>query len=655
MKFFLLLVSTCLSTFMSYAQIDDIHHCAKMKLAAFSQIQKQTRASTNDVALMNKYDVHHYHLDIAAENNSLSIGGSTTISASVIANSMDTFAFELHHDLVIDSVQYLGALINFSRLLDMSYAIFPSTVGIGANVSVKIYYHGVCPQTGSSAIGYGFNTDTSPSWGNSVTWSLSQPFSAYHWFPVKQSLQDKADSSSVYITTSNLNKVGSNGILLGVDTLPNNKLKFKWHSKLLIDYYLISVSIANYVDYTIFAHPANLLNDSIRIQNFVYNNPNTLPYFKNSIDTIAQMLSYFSENILLYPFYQEKYGHCMAPFTGGMEHQTMTTQGLFEFGLNAHELFHQWFGNHVTCKTWSDIFVNEGFASYGEYLALNQFRGYTAAQSSMKKVHASVKTQPSGSVFFTDTNVARIFDSRLTYDKGAAVIHSLRYVLGDSLFFKTLSTFQTQFSFSNASIQDFKLVAENVSGINLTQFFNQWIYGEGYPVIKAEYANSNDAIVLNIKHQGSMPSNSLYKMPLEITCVSPSGDTTVVVNLVSNSDTFYFPSNKQITNLKIDPNNWIIDSVKSITPNLALDLSFIESQSSDLVLYPNPAREFVFIQSKKQFHSYQIFDLNGKQITGEVTINDAKISTTNLSNGNYYFKFFNLERKCILKKVSIVK
>jgi aminopeptidase N len=157
------------------------------------------------------------------------------------------------------------------------------------------------------------------------------------------------------------------------------------------------------------------------------------------------ILEYYSELFGLYPFYQEKYGHCMAPFGGGMEHQTMTSIGnLGSYATNAHELMHQWFGDHVTCKTWKDIFINEGFASYGEYLAYEKFRSYAAAQNLMKNVHDNVMVDPNAMVYFTDTNdVGRIFDSRLTYDKGNAVIHTLRFILGDTLFFNGLKQFQS--------------------------------------------------------------------------------------------------------------------------------------------------------------------------------------------------------------------
>ncbi len=353
-----------------------IHPCSETKLKAHSKPAKKMRAGLYDNALMSKYDVHFYFLDLKAERNTTVISGATTIGAKVTAAVLDTFCFELNPNLTIDSVEYNNQNMTFSRVGAITYALFSTPVIQNTDMFVKIYYNGNASVAGAGAIGDGFSTGTSASWGNSATWSLSEPYSAYEWFPCKQFLQDKADSAWVFVTTDKANKVGSNGLLEGVDTLlPGNKSRFRWKTHYAIDYYLISIAVAKYVDYTIYAHPSAMPNDSIPIVNYVYDNPATLTNFKPRIDSVPMVLEYFSDLFGLYPFYEEKYGHCMAPFSGGMEHQTMTSIGnLGSFSTNSHELLHHWFGDHVTCKTWKDIFINEGFASYGEYLAYEQFR-----------------------------------------------------------------------------------------------------------------------------------------------------------------------------------------------------------------------------------------------------------------------------------------
>jgi aminopeptidase N len=629
--FFLLM---CISSLNGFAQQIFERPCAITKQNNFQKKLKPTRTTAIDNALMAKYDVQHYELEIAAENNTLYIVGNTTISSKALAN-IDTFAAELSSAHTIDSVLYNGMALANTHIGDMFYATLSNTIVANTNFSITIYYHGTCPSTGASAIGYGFNTDQSPSWGNSVTWTLSQPFSAYQWFPCKQQLQDKADSSSVAIITSNTNKAASNGLLQGVDSLPNNKLKFRWRSKFPIDYYLINLSVAQYVEYNFYAHPTSLPNDSVLIQNFVYNNPNTLPYFKNQIDTIANMINYFSDEVAgLYPFYKEKYGTCMAPLSGGMEHQTMTTEGFHEFTINAHELFHQWFGDHVTCKTWSDIFINEGFASYGEYLALAKLRSYNAAQADMMSVHKRVKNSAGGSIYFTDTTNARIFSSRLSYDKGAAVLHTLRYIIGDSSFFASIKLFQAQYANSLASITDFKAEAESVSGKNLNNFFNEWIYGEGYVNYDVEFTSSGNAIILQVKHTGSVATNNMYTTPLQIKCLSAGGDTLLQLPITSNAHTFYIPTNKIISGIQIDPNNWIIDTAK-ITKNPNLLLSTNQIRFDDLIsIYPNPATNTVLIDGAEFVQQFSIVDMTGRTIkSGNQMPSSLNIATW--ANGVY--------------------
>ena len=245
-------------------------------------------------------------------------------------------------------------------------------------------------------------------------------------------------------------KAGSNGVLVEVLDLGNVFKKFSWEHRYPIDYYLISVSVAEYIEYTVYANPIGTTNP-IPIQNFIYNNPATLPKFKKDIDETVEFIEYFSDIFGLYPFHQEKYGHCMAPLSGGMEHQTMTTQGFFYNTLTAHELAHQWWGNHVTCKSWSDIWVNEGFASYAEYLMLEELYPGDELVDMLDR-HNTIMSQLGGSIWVEDSlDGDRIFSSRLTYDKGAAFVHTLRYLINnDELFFTSLKNFQSSFTFSTA-------------------------------------------------------------------------------------------------------------------------------------------------------------------------------------------------------------
>ena len=361
----------------SIAKADNLCAVSKQNAVALNPV-----ASANAMNLQNKYDTKFHHLNLNLERNSIAISGNVKTIAKVVSGSLDTFAYELHPNFTIDSILVEGINSPFSRIAG---DVFVTVSGYSQDdlITIQTFYRGFAPTGASAAIGNGYSTGTSQSWGNVVSWSLSQPYAAYEWWPCKQQLTDKIDSSWVFVTTDSINKCGSNGVLTNVVDLNNGKKRFEWKSKNPIAYYLISVATARYIEYSYYAYPAN--SDSVLIQNFIYNNPQTLPNFINDINDTGDMLELFADLFGPYPFANEKYGHCMAPFSGGMEHQTMTSQGFFNFTLTAHELGHQWFGDYVTCKTWSDIFVNEGLASYTEFLALQYLQG--AAQVKQQSQH----------------------------------------------------------------------------------------------------------------------------------------------------------------------------------------------------------------------------------------------------------------------------
>jgi aminopeptidase N len=636
---FLLLV--CLMASSQVFAQTEIGTCADARKSSMQRIKKKTRAGNYDNALMSRYDVHFYFLDLNIERNSTVISGSGQIGATITVPT-DTFCFELNSSLTIDSIILLpaGNTANYVRVGQITYIILPSPLALNTNFNAKIYYKGNANTVGGAAIGDGFSTATSQTWQNQVTWSLSEPYSAYEWFPCKQFLQDKADSSWVFVTTSNQNRVGSNGLLVGVDSLPNNKVKYRWKSNYVIDYYLISIAVAKYVDYTYFVHPPNLPNDSVMVVNYVYDNPNCLPTFKAQIDSNGLVLEYLSEKLGLYPFHKEKYGHAMAPFGGGMEHQTMTSVGnLGNFSLNAHELMHQWFGDYVTCKTWKDIVINEGFASYGEYLAYEHFRGLPAAQADMAGVHNDVMQDANARVYFTDTtDVNRIFSSRLTYNKGNAVVHTMRFVLGDSLFFAGLRNFLQQYANATASIDDLKTSMEAFTGVNLSDYFSQWLYGYGHPIFSGQFFANGSNLYLRITHTTSSVNTTLFKTPLEIKCTGPNGDTTVRVNITANSNDFIIPYGRAVTNISIDPNNWLLNKVGNISQNAALqtlDASDI-ARANAVDIWPNPAgNEVSIVVNNEPNATFALFDMQGRLCKQGPC---GTVETSTLSNGVYVIR-----------------
>jgi aminopeptidase N len=580
--------------------------CAMGKRSAFKP--KVQAKSTVASPLEDAYDVKYVKLDVAADNGNNDISGNAFTIAEVVANSMTEYVFELHPDIIVDSVLINGQSRPFTSASFVRTVDLAASITQGNTFTAQVYYHGEPPNNS------GLKRAQSQSWGAWVTYTLAQPYFARDWWPCKQSLQDKIDSTDIWITVPNNLKAGSQGVLTTITPIGGTHSRYEWKSKYMIDYYLLSIAVAPYIDYSYYMH-FNNSNDSMLIQNYVYNNPNTLPFFQDIIDSIGIQVNHFSDLFGRYPFWEEKYGHCMAPFSGGMEHQTMTTQGFFDQTLIAHELGHQWFGDHVTCATWQDIWLNEGFASYCEYLFLKDFYGSDEAFDFMHDVHLDVMSDPDGMVYVDDTtDDARIFDSRLTYNKGNSAVHMLRFISGDdATFFQLLQDYQQDYAFSTANTEEFKLLAEQTLGQQLDTFFDQWIYKEGFPIYTASWNQVGNWASVKLNQSTSMPSSvSCFSTPIELTLKSAQGDTTVLVYNNQNTQTYTFYWEKPMNGLEIDPNEWLLRDVNTITHDVTLELG--AANLENIKVYPNPATDSWQITGLATGSRISLKDISGRTL-----------------------------------------
>ena len=621
------------------------------KYCADSKISKLKTAKTTVANLAeDEYDMQYVKFNISLTNLSTFISGDVTTKAKVVASSMPAYVFELHNELTVDSVFINGLKMTATTNGNLRTVAMPTALIQNSMFTAQVFYHGQ-PTPGAGFFTRGLNNQSSPTWGTQVTYTLSQPYMAMDWWPTKQSLTDKIDSADIWITVASNLKAGSNGVLQNVTPMPGSKMRYEWKTKYPIDHYLLSAAVAPYVDYSFFVKfPGS--NDSMLFQNYVYSNPSTLPYWKSQIDSVGGMIQYFSQLFGRYPFWQEKYGHCMAPLGGGMEHQTMTTQGTFSTTLSAHELGHQWFGDHVTCGSWKDIWLNEGFASYLEYIYVDHFRGAPQAYNYMLDKHNSVLQKPDGSVYVDDTTDAnRIFSSRLTYNKGGAIVHSLRFVFNnDSLFFQMLRTYQNQFGGKTATTPDLKMVAQQALGQNLDTFFDQWIYQQGYPIYDAQWNQVGNVVIVKLDQTTSHSSVNLFHTPIELRLSSLTGDTVVRVYNNAAPQIFYFTWDKTMTGMSIDPNNWLLNDVGSIVNDNSL-LSTKELSKSNFKVFPNPAHDAWSVTGLNTNSSLQLTDMNGRLIWEGKANNTATVPANNLSRGVYLLKISNNFSATTLKLV----
>jgi len=612
----------------------DEDYCYHMRSAEKQLKLYQNPAPGN--ALLQEYDVKFYFLDLTVENNTVDISGNVTVKALPVVSLLDTFAFELIPEMVIDTVFVNGVQKSFSREGDL--VMVPVSPGLpsGSLFSVRTCYHGTPPTGGFFS---GVTTDYNSQYDKQVTWSLSEPYAAKDWWPTKQDLQDKIDSVWVFLTTSQGNMAGSQGLLKAVTPLPGNKVRYEWKSYYPIDYYLISFAVADYMEYNVYAHPAGT-NDSVLIQNFIYDHPTCLSANKEAIDQTAEFIELFSDLFGLYPFIEEKYGHCLTELGGGMEHQTMTTLGGFNFGLVAHELGHMWFGDKVTCATWSDIWINEGFATYSDYLAHSYLADPIYDSIWLKIRHDQVKNQPGGSVYVPEEelgNIWRIFDGRLSYSKGALLLHMIRFELqDDSVFFDVLRTYMEEYGDSVATGDDFREWLELISGQDFTDFFNQWYYGEGYPVFDITWYQHEGMLNISSAQSTSTTITPLFKMTVPYYLKFDDGtDSTLLLFQDSNLNHYSVPIPKTIESLMIDPDQWILHRLNSLI------LSVDETNSPvQFTLGPNPAENHFRVYLEEgpyQSYELELIDFTGRLVYSQILsepISDIRIN--DLSGGMYF-------------------
>jgi len=630
--YFLLLLSV---PFLSFGQ-DAKGSCSHVKSA-----HKQLKSNTFTVAQIaetERYDVHFYFLDLNMTNTATTLSGTVEIHASAREN-LDSALLELFPTFVINSIEVDGTPVAYSR--NATALKVPVNATQNQSFIIRVDYQGTPPTAASNPLGgSGMTNDFSPSWGNQVTWSLSEPFSAYEWFPVKQSLRDKADSSAVHITVPTSCKAGSNGVLEQVVDLGNGTHRFEWKHRHPIDYYLISVAIAHYVEYTVTANPSN--SGPVTIQNFIYDNPQTLLNFQSDIDETANFIELYADLFGPYPFADEKYGHCMAPLGGGMEHQTMTTQGSFSKGLTSHELAHQWWGDHVTCASWADIWVNEGFASYSEYLMLeNLYPGQQ--QTDMLDRHDNIMSQLDGSVWVEDSlNEGRIFDGRLTYDKGAAIIHTLRFLINnDSIFFAGLQQYQIQYADSTTLGVDFIQVMEDVSGMDFTNYTEEWYFGEGFPTYSARWNMVGNDLLVEISQTASASAiTPLFTNDLEIRFDRQVLTDTIIrftVNTTTNQ--YVIPNAGSVVNiLSLDPKNWIINAGGSIVHDVNfVSVGVLENTLANAVtIYPNPTEgPFTVAMQQPGKYTLTVIDTKGRAIKTVSFEQETLIDLGTAAQGTY--------------------
>ncbi len=579
------------------------------------------------------YDVTYHRFSYFVDPAVWFLDGSVTTCFRVLESDFQQLTFDLSHALVVDSVIFHQRDVIYDHTTDSRLTILlGETLHAGQLDSVTVFYHGI-PELGE---GFG-SFEQAYHAGEPVIWTLSEPYGSSDWWPCKDGLDDKIDSIDMIITTPARYRVAGNGLLVEEKEVGPDKV-YHWKHRYSIAPYLIAFAVTNYEFYSDWCVTGS---DSVEVLNYVY--PENIESARKGTGELIRVMQYFIERFGPYPFREEKYGHAQFSHGGGMEHQTMSFMGGFGFELSSHELAHSWFGNMITCGSWHEVWLNEGFATYCAGLAYERFFPDLYWPIWKNNNIAYITQAPDGAVYVADTtSVARIFNSRLSYSKGAFVLHMLRWIIGDELFFRAIHNYLTDpaLTFGFASTTDLKQHLEEACLLDLTGFFEDWYTGEGYPSYTLLcYPLPDSQYQLIIYQKQSHPAVDFFEMPLPVRFKSSTGDTLMVLDHHYSGEAFVVDPGFVADSILFDPDRWIVSRGNSVIINPPDD-------SRDAIqMLPNPTGQLLQVVTQTlEIESLMLFDLSGRHFqVPMVTVLPRRSISVDLSacpSGTYLLKIY---------------
>ena len=612
----------------------------KEQETAESQINKLSQRT----AYSDETDIYYQEMRWEIDPAVYYITGEITYYFKSKKANLNLFYLDLANELAINSITRNGDPVSFTHSTEQLVTIdLGKSLALGESDTLTIKYEGAPPSNGFGSFEQGTHA------GIPIIWTLSEPYGVRDWWPGKQDLADKIDSVDIYITTPIGQLAASNGKLMSIIQIEDGKLIHHWQHRHPIVAYLICLAVTNYASYSDFLPLDN--GDSLEILNYVY--PETLTQSQQETQSVLDILTFYNSRFGLYPFADEKYGYAQFGWGGGEEHQTMSFMVNFNYSLQAHETAHQWFGDKVTCGSWSDIWLNEGFATYLTGLTYEEFSPDNYWPQWRISTSNSATSQPGGSVYVDDTtSVNRIFSSRLSYNKGAYVLHMLRGVIGDDAFFTACRNYLdgagTAYDFGTTD--ELQNYMEQESGKDLNEFLADWFYGQGYPSYDLTWTQQADSLVFWLGQRQSHPSVSFFEMPVPVSVkVNGEFSTFILDHNLQNQRFAYYVGNASIDSVTIDPARWILTKNNTVTE--VITGTYNPLGQEDYTIFPNPASAYISISPSAEVYSVDLIDADGKVSTKSVS--SGRLSTGNLPSGHYTIALKNGEGE-ILSVQSVI-
>lgn len=557
-KTFTLLVLMNLVVLAGFAQ-----DYSKMKGSEICSMRKNSPTTPELKASPNSprhdFNVLDYNLDLDIRQCYISPYPKNFSGKNIVTFRVDTALSSIVLNAENNSLEILsvdGAGESFTHLLNRLEITLDRTYQPGevAQVGIKYNHKNV--------------TDNAFYVSNGFVFTDCEPRGARKWFPCYDEPSDKATLTLRAKVPLNV-KLGSNGRLADTEVVADS-LWYTWISRDSISTYLMVIS--SRVNYNLdIVNVIDPLNPSDTLPIYFYYNPGENP---TAIEQIIAPMTYYYESLFgKHPFEKNGFATVGPQFTwGGMENQTLTSlcPGCWQNSLVAHEYAHQWFGDMITCATWADIWINEGFATYVEALWTGEqygFESYVAEMEDNADYYLMANpgwaiSNPEWAITPPSNNV--LFNYAITYMKGSCILYMFRNVVGDSLFFESLYQYANDtvnFKYQTATIGDFIDKMNEVTGMDLDYFFNQWLFTPNHPSYYSIYdfiplANDQWEVKLQIKQ--TQTNTGFFQMPVELKINFSEGDTTFTVMNSMNNQNFSFTFDRRPVAMQFDPNNKIL-------------------------------------------------------------------------------------------------
>ena len=503
------------------------------------------------------FDALHYDIAIELPASGAVIRGVTTIRVGLRAPRAPTLSLDFT-GLAVDRVRVDGDVTTFTHDAGKLRVPIPPRLGVGDALDVEVAYHGH-PDDGLII--------QKNVHGELTVFADNWPDRGRFWFPSIDHPSDKATVSFTIAAPAEWTVI-ANGSLLGsaADPADANRKTWRWRTELPIPTYTMVIGAARFTT----APPVRSCSADRCVDVTWWAFPDDAGTLRRWVGRADAMLRYFAD--LIAPFEYEKLAHVeSSTIFGGMENTSAIfypekplAEGRTQEGIVAHETAHQWFGDSVSIREWSDVWLSEGFATYFEALFYAHADGAAAFRNKMATNRDEYLKSRAINRPVVDTAERDLLAllNKNSYEKGAWVLHMLRRLIGDRAFFDGLRAYYRQHRLGNATTADLRAALEQTSGRPLDWFFQQWLYAPGYPKLRPRWrwdARQREVIVsIEQTQPATWPT---FRLPLTI-AIDGTTTTRHAVDMTTRMEVYRFAAATQPTRVTIDPDESILKEIE---------------------------------------------------------------------------------------------